>query len=268
MNFKERKKRRDLLFGIFFTILLIFIIKNQLNLLRAAVNKVVLPVKIVIYKSTESAKHTVKNLQDLNRILQENNELKRANFRLAIDHDYINELQEENKRLKEILEIKNTGTRDFVVANITFKDPMSVYNEFIINKGSDDGIEENMSVVTREVLIGRVVEVHRNRARVELISKSDKYTSVIVGEDKTLAVLKGTNSKKLSVENVETDANVNIGDRIYTSGIGELFEKDYYIGTVSKVERRKENLFQKIEMELPFNIFDLNEVIVIKKEKI
>lgn len=268
MNFKERKKRRDLLFAILGITLLIFIMKTQLNYIRAGVNKVVLPIKILIYKSTESAKHTVNNLQDLNRILEENKELKRTNFRLEIDHDYINELQEENKRLKEILDIRDTGNRDFIVANISFRDPLSVYDEFIINKGSREGIEENMNVINRDVLVGRVIKVYEDKSIVELISKSEKYTSVIIGKDKYLAILKGNNSKNLSVENVETDANIVVGDKIYTSGIGDLYEKDYYIGTISKVEKRKENLFQKIEMELPFNIFDLKEVIVIKREKI
>lgn len=268
MNFKERKKRRDLLLLILGIIFSIFIIKSQLNALRAGVNGIILPVKIFIYKGTEKIKYTIKNLQDLNRILEENKNLKNENFRLEVDHDYISDLQEENKRLKEILDIKNTGNRDFVVANISFRDPLSVYDEFIIDKGSNQGIKENMNVVTKNVLIGRVIKVYENTSLVELISKSEKYTSVIIGQQKYLAILKGNNSKKLSVENVETDTKILVGDKIYTSGIGDLYEKDYYIGTVSKVEKRKENLFQKIEMELPFNILDLNEVMVIKKEKL
>lgn len=264
MNFKERKKRRDLIFLIVGTILIIFILKNQLNLLRAGINKIVLPVKIFIYKSTESAKHTVKNLQDLNRILKENDHLKQENFRLKIDHDYITELQNENKRLKEILDIKNTGARDFVVANISFKDPLSVYDEFIVNKGSDDGIKENMSVVTKDILIGRVIKVYKDKSIVELISKAGKYTSVVVGAQKHLAILEGDNSNKLNVENIETDAVVKIGDKIYTSGIGELYPKDYYIGVITKVETKKDDLFKKVELLLPFNVFDLNEVIIIK----
>lgn len=264
MNFKERKKRRDLFFLIIGTILIIFIIKNQLNLLRAGVNKIVLPVKIFIYKSTESAKHTVKNLQDLNRILKENDVLKQENYRLKIDHNYIEELQNENKRLKGILDIKNTGSRDFIVANISFKDPLSVYDEFIVNKGTKDGIKENMPVVTKDILIGRIIKVYEDKAIVELISKSEKYTSVVVGASKHLAILKGRNSNKLDVENIETEAPVKVGDKIYTSGIGELYPKDYYIGIVSKVETKKENLFKKVELALPFNIFELNEVIIIK----
>lgn len=264
MNFKERKKRRDLILLIMGLIFLIFIIKNQLNSIRSGVNKLILPVKIFIYKTTESAKHTVKNLEDLNRILKENEELKKANYRLKIDHSYIEELQDENKRLKQILDIKNTGNKDFIVANISFKDPMSVYDEFILDKGTNAGIKEGMPVVTKDVLIGRVSKVYEDTALVELISKADKYTSVVVGPNKHLAILKGGNSNKLSVENIETDAKISVGDRIYTSGIGQLYPKDYFIGVVAKVETKKENLFKKIDLVLPFNVFELNEVIVIK----
>lgn len=264
MNFKERKKRRDLILIVFGVIFLIFVLKTQLNLLRTGVNKLFLPIKVFIYKTTESAKHTVKNLEDLNRILNENEELKKSNFRLKIDHRYIEELQSENKRLKDILDIKNTGNKDFLVANISFKDPMSVYDEFIIDKGSDHGIKEGMPVVTRDVLLGRVIKVYKDKALVELISKAEKYTSVVVGPKKHLAILKGGNSNKLSIENIETDATINVGDRIYTSGITQMYPKDYYIGVVSKVETKKENLFKKIELVLPFNVFELNEVIIIK----
>jgi len=68
----------------------------------------------------------------------------------------------------------------------------------------------------------------------------------------------------LSVENIETDAKISVGDRIYTSGIGQLYPKDYFIGVVAKVETKKENLFKRIDLVLPFNVFELNEVIVIK----
>ena len=105
---------------------------------------------------------------------------------------------------------------------------------------------------------------YKDKAIVELISKSGKYTSIVVGGQKHLAILKGNNSNKLSIENIETDANIKNGDKIYTSGIGELYPKDFYIGQVSKVETKKEDLFKKIELVLPYNIFELNEVMVLK----
>lgn len=264
MNFKEKRRRRNLYFLIFGTLLIIFLVKNQLNFIRGVVNNLVLPFKIFIYKSSEGAKHTVKNLQDLNRILKENDELKKENFRLKIDHSYIEELQNENRRIKEILDIKTEEKKDFIVANISFKDPLSVYDEFIINKGFKNGIKEGQTVVNRDILVGKVIKVYDNRAIVELISKNGKYTSVVVGNEKHLALLKGQDSNKLSIENIETDANILVGDKVYTSGIGEQYPKNYYIGQVSKVETKKENLFKKIELVLPFNIFELNEIIVLK----
>lgn len=264
MNFKERKKRRNLYLIIIGTLFVIFLVKNQLNMIRAGINSLALPIKIFIYKGTEAAKHTVKNLQDIDRILKENEELKKENFTLKINHKYIEDLQNENNRLKAILDIKTTAQKDFVVANISFKDPLSVYDEFIINKGTDDGIREGASVVKNDILLGRVVKSYKDKAIVELISKSGKYTSIVVGTQKHLAILKGNNSNKLSIENIETDANIKNGDKIYTSGIGELYPKDFYIGQVSKVETKKEDLFKRIELVLPYNIFELNEVMVLK----
>ena len=78
MNFKERKKRRNLYLIIVGTLFVIFLVKNQLNMIRTGLNSLVLPIKILIYKGTETAKHTVKNLQDIDRILKENQELKKG----------------------------------------------------------------------------------------------------------------------------------------------------------------------------------------------
>lgn len=264
MNFKEKKKRRNLYFSIIGVMLVIFILKSQLNTVRAGVNKVVLPVKIFVYNTTKDAKNAVTNLKDIDKIIKKNQELERANYNLKINHSYISELQLENKRLKTILDIKNSSVKEILIANIAFKDPLSVYDEFIINKGTKDGIKKNMSVLNKENLLGRVIEVYNDTALVELVSKSENYTSVVVGRDKHLGILKGKSSNKLSIENIETDTAINVGDRVYTSGISDIYPKDFYIGQVTKVETKKEDLFKRIELTLSFNVFELNEVIIQK----
>ncbi|MBN1469762.1 MAG: rod shape-determining protein MreC [Fusobacteriaceae bacterium] len=264
MNFREKKKKRNLYMIIIGTILFIFFAKTQLNYIRGGLNKLFIPIKSLVYKGTGKTKNAIKNIRDIERILKENERLKKENFKLKIDKKYVEDLKVENQRLKTILDLKQTAEREFIVANVSFKDALSVYNEFVIDKGSEDGIRVGLAVVKDEILVGRIKEVTKNNSIVELISKSGKYTSVVVGNNKHLAILKGNNSNTLTVENIETDALIKNGDKIYTSGIGDLYPKDFYIGQITKVQKKKEDLFQDIELRLPYNIFEVTQVMVLK----
>ena len=113
---------------------------------------------------------------------------------------YYEHVETENDRLRALLEMKQEKGLDFMVANISFRDGFSVYSEMYIDKGSEQGIKKNMVVLNNENLLGRVKEVYSDSALVELITKTDIYTSVLDQNNKNLSILKGANSKQLELE--------------------------------------------------------------------
>lgn len=264
MIVRQRRVRKRIFIGILIFIISLVIFRDFFDTIRSGVNKAVLPAKIIIYRATKTSKQTFDNLKDINNILRENSELRSENYRLKLENIKLQTLINENERLKELLDIKEGTSIDFVIANISFRDPLSVYNEFFIDLGSEDGIEEGMTVLNRDMLLGRVSKVYNRRSVVELISKNNIYTSVLIGEEKYVGILKGENSNRLSIENIVSDADIQVGQRVYTSGMSDTYPKGQYIGEVSSVNQKAGNLFKEVTLVLPFNIFELNEVIILK----
>lgn len=264
MNIRQKKQRKRIFIIIVVFIVSLIIFRDAFNLLRSGINNLVLPVKILIYKSTYRTKSTFDNLRDINNILKENIELKKENYALRFENVKLQTLINENERLKDLLDLKEGAGIDFVIANISFKDPLSVYDEFFIDLGSDDDIKENMVVLNRDILLGRISKVYKKRSIVELISKQNLYTSVLIGEEKYIGILKGENSNRLIIEYVVNDAQIKVGDKVYTSGISDIYPKGQYIGEITSVVDKEGGLFKEITLTLPFNIFELNQVVILK----
>ena len=264
MNIRQRKIRKRIIISIIVFIVSLVIFRGVFNTISLGVNKIFMPVKILIYKTTKKTKETFDNLKDINDILKENDDLRSENYKLNLENIKLQKLINENERLKELLDLKEGTNIDFVIANISFRDPLSAYDEFFIDLGSRDGIEKNMVVLNKNMLLGRVSKVYENKAIVELISKNSVYTSILIGDKKYVGILKGENSNKLSIEYIINDAEIVVGDKVYTSGISDIYPKDQYIGEVSEVEEKEGGLFKEITLILPFNIFELNEVIILK----
>jgi len=138
---------------------------------------------------------------------------------------------------------------DTVVARIT--DPAGNFDDFTvdIDRGSRDGILEGMPVVTGAGLVGKVVEVERNRAQVELISETGFGLGVrIIGPgDIALARGVGRGNDLEAAEGVDESSRILEGMSVVTSGIeGSPFPPDIPVGVVSGVEVDGAELQQKV----------------------
>lgn len=264
MRLKEFKRRKRIVSGILTLIALIFIFRFTLNNLTTVLNGLLLPVKILAYQVSRSSKETFDNLKDINAILNENKVLKQENYALKLENFKLNNMKEENKRLKDLLDMKQEENIDFSIANISFRDPLSVYDEFFINKGKKDGIQEEMIVLNKDTLLGKVKKVYETNSVVELITKNDIYTSILIGEGSHLGVLKGVNSEELTVEYITNDTEVKVGDKVITSGVSDVYPKGLYLGDIISVKNAEDYLYKEIKMKLPYNIFEIYEVVILK----
>jgi rod shape-determining protein MreC len=258
------KNRLKLAYYIIAVFMIILIFRTSIDKVRVFVNMGVMPVKIKIYELGVKVKNSVHNISYFSEIVVQNKELKfelNKNIQLV---SKMEELEKENERLRGLLDIKKEGRLDFIAAKISFRDGFSVYNEMYVSKGANDGIKKNMVVLYEKNLLGRVKEVYENASLVELITKNDIYTSVLDQNNKNLSILKGTNSKHLDLEYITIDSEVRVGDEIYTSGLSDIYSKGIYVGRIKEIVQNENHLFKKVVVELPYNIFDVNEVIILK----
>lgn len=265
MKFGQRKKVRRYIYIISAFILAVIFFASALNKVKEGLEYLFYPLKASVYNFSLKSRNNINNMFNVEDMLKNNRVLKDEYYKLKLENLELKRYEKENERLREVLTVKKSMRKVYSSANVVFRDSFSVYENFYIDKGEDEGIEKDMVVIYKDILVGKVSKVHKKRSKVDLLSKNGFYVSAVSSDGKNLGVLKGQNTKKLRFDYVIIDAKVEVGDLVKSSGISEIYPKGITIGYVSKVERGKDNLFKAIEVEIPYRTLDINEVLILKR---
>ena len=182
-------------------------------------------------------------------------------------------LEKEIEELKKILELNKTLT-EYSIENATILSRNKSYwfNTMTIDKGKKSGIKEDMAVVTKDGLIGKISKVSNYSSEIKLITSDDVNYKVSVAikndENENYAILNGYDNKTglLKVIDVDKTTKVKKGDEILTSGLGRLFPSGIYIGTVEKIESDKYNLSKTLYIKTSQDFNNIHYVTVLKEK--
>lgn len=182
-------------------------------------------------------------------------------------------LQNEVNKLKETLNL-NTILSDKVYLNATVvsRNIGYWYDEVIIDKGSKNGIEKGMAVVTPDGLIGQITKVSNYSSTVKLLSNenmSDKISVKIkVGDDYVYGLISMYDSKTntYTVEGISENVDIEKGADVVTTGMGTIFPSGLMVGTAQKVTTDNFDLSKVVEVKASVNFDDLDYVTVLKRK--
>lgn len=204
---------------------------------------------------------SLKNRIEWESLEKENAELKER----SVDYD---EILAENKRYRELLDFK-AAHRQFNVraGSVISRDYGTWSNTMVIDIGSEDGIEENMAVVTPAGVVGFISDVYPHSSRVQLLTDPRTSIGAIVQrpESRVSSVVRGNGNVPTEPQfvNIAKDADVLEGDTLVTSGFGSIYPKGLYIGTIVSIHQ-DDNDFVKYAVIRPGVDFSkLEEVFVI-----
>jgi rod shape-determining protein MreC len=153
---------------------------------------------------------------------------------LRADHD-------ENERLRALLGFKEKSEYKSVTASVIARDPSVWFNTVTINRGSSDGIELNMPVVTPGGIVGRVVALSPWTAQVLLITEEHSGVGAVIGQlgqSNALGSVKGLgNNGLLEMKFVPGLEEVNPGDYVVTTGQDGIYPAGLNVGEVVEVKK-------------------------------
>ena len=137
----------------------------------------------------------------------------------------------------------------------------------IINIGKNDGIEVNMTVIADEGLVGHVVSVTDNTAKVQTIVDTSTSISCLMSTNKDSIICKGTlsSNSELKAMYIPTDANLVQGDSVDTSGLGGIYQKGIHVGSIKKIVSTRNITDRYALVETAVDFDKLNTVLVVKK---
>jgi rod shape-determining protein MreC len=220
------------------------------------------PMILVIEKPINFGLWFVKEIKEFAFIAGENKKLLAENN--YFKKKYIESLntQSENQELKKLLNFVTHKT-DFeyqvayIKGNIKGQDSRNI----IITAGSDDDLLPGNIVIGSEGVIGRVMSTTKNRSHIILITDlNSRIPVVIISEgQKNKGILSGTNSDRPEIVYLNEENNIKKGDKVFTSGDGEMLPSGLYIGDVLRVSDEQASVLPVED----FNNLDL--VLVLKK---
>lgn len=183
------------------------------------------------------------------------------------------ELRRQLDALKEELNISYTlSDYEYLNATVISRNVGYWYNKLTINKGSYNGVEKDMVVISSKGLIGRVVKTSTFTSDVRLITTSDTNNKISVhvsnGDNNLYGVINGYDYKNsvLELEGISNTKDVNVGDYVYTSGLGGIFPAGILIGTVTEITTDSYDLAKIMKVTPSADFNDINYVSILKRK--
>lgn len=260
MKTDPKKRTRKIIVG-FLVVALILVFLNIVNKeIRSFFYYISSPFQRVFWHWGEGSSDFFVGFLKRGEIEEEKENLKKENQKLISEIIYLESVKEENKSLREALELDLKKEFDLSIVRIISKEGDTV----LIDKGFQSGISEGMTVITSEkVLAGRVSEIYDNFSRVELLSDKDsKFGAQIKGKDIT-GIARGEGGSLL-LDLIPKDKEVLIGDSVVTAGLEKSFPPGLLVGRVSAIEKKDIESVQKAFIEMSFNIDRSSYLFVIK----
>lgn len=257
------KKKYGVL-GIVITVIVLILLfaltntqNSNLSFLENMANKLVMPVQNGLTYLKNKISGNSSFFENVDNLKTENDELKSKNQELEEELRELEAIKAENETLKQYLNLTEQYS-DYTTlpADVINRDISNYSKTIVINVGSEDGVEENMTVIAAEGLVGHIVSVTDSTAKIQTIIDSSSATSALISTSRDSIVCKGilNDEEHLKAMYIPTDATVSQGDSIETSGIGGIYQKGIYIGKVSKVENSTDlsNRYALVETAVDF----------------
>jgi rod shape-determining protein MreC len=176
------------------------------------------------------------------------------------------ELLETQERIDALLQFKQTLNLPVIPAQVIGLDPSGWFKSIIIDKGKQAGLRLDMPVVNAFGVVGRVVSVSPNYAKVLLIIDQNSAIDCLVQRSRDRGMLKGLMSEICKLDYVVKSSDVKVGDILVTSGLGGVFPKGLPMGQVLEVKEMPGELFKDISIMPAVDCSRLEEVLVVIEE--
>ncbi len=186
--------------------------------------------------------------------------------RLKLEKVFIDELLAENRRLREILQLKERSPYSFRrVARIIRMEPVGWPITILIDSGKVELIREGMTVLDKNGgLVGRVIRVDGNTSLVMTLLHPESRISALIQHTREVGILVGGHPGILQLKYLPKESKIERGDVMLTSGLSTLYPKGLPIGKVLKVRGANSSLFFDITVNPAVSFSKLEEVLIIQ----
>ena len=227
------------------------------------------PLQSVASRAAQAVSGYLYRVKLRSNIEYEYNQLKAQNDELILRSILYEELEEENTQLRALLgEYEERAEMNPLLARVIASESGNYFSTFTINKGSSDGVDTQMAVITSEGLIGYVYEVFSTTAKVITIIDDQASLAALIESSRDQGAVKGTlgstGEPLCRMYYLSADSVPRPGDRVITSGVGVSFPRGLLIGYVRESTRAIEDNKHYIVIEPAADFEHIENVLVLR----
>ncbi|MDH4096975.1 MAG: rod shape-determining protein MreC [Nitrospira sp.] len=204
----------------------------------------------------------------LRGVAEENKELRKELEHLKGQNSQLREAAVATERLTALLEFKTRAELSMVAAQVIGRDTGNWYRTIILNKGESDGFKSDMGVITSAGVVGRIVKTTAATSVVLLVTDPNNAIAGLVQRTRDEGIVEGTTQGMARLKYIPLLSNARPGDRVVTSGLVGGFPRGLAIGTITRINKDEEALFQFAELTPDVDVGRVEEVLVIQSPNV
>lgn len=260
-------RKKIFIFLLFFILAVIVIFLNSQKLLgfsNSFLNLFVPSVSRPVWQVSGSVSRFFSSAFNLKYIYFENTDLKDKNQKLLSENSYLKNLIKEKNILEKAKNLQIQNNFEWQIGRIIGMDMQNWSGYVIVDVGEDSGIKVDFPVITEnKLLIGKVVEVDKNSAKISTIFNPSLKIAVKTEDSESFGVLSGDYAKNLIIDLVSKSKELIQDEVILTSGKDGVFPEGLLVGRLKSFNISPEKLFQTAYVKTELDIYDLDRVLII-----
>lgn len=200
-------------------------------------------------------------------MLKEIDRLRREKEQLRVQSLQSAAIQQENERLRSLLNWQRQAPWRLKLAKVVMRDPANWWHTVQIDLGSHDGLTNNLPVLTADGLVGRVSAVSPYTSQVVLVGDQNCRVSALVDDashDMGILTASGPlDASLVDLSYLSSSANLKPGQNVITSGLGGIFPRGIPIGKIVDAQSIEYGLATEARVKLNVNLGSVDEVFVL-----
>ena len=242
---------------------------SHLESARSLLSTVLYPLQLAIHVPIRTGEWLSGQLSLRRTILAENARLREEQFVARTRLEKLQALEAENRRLRGLLGSARKVDERVLVAELISVDMDPFSRRIVLNKGARDGVASGQVLIGSNGIMGQIIHAGPFTSNALLITDPSHALPVQIRRNGLRAVALGTGSLNLlKLSHVPNSADVQVDDRIVTSGLGNRFLSGYPVGRVVDVKRNQGRPFADVYVEPSAMLERTREVLLVRSDPI
>jgi rod shape-determining protein MreC len=234
------------------------------RLIRLWANALVSPAEWVMHSTKLGTENLWQNYIDLRHAREQNKELQKTIDRLRLEQASLLEDAAQGHRLQALAGFQQKYIYKTLAAQAIGSSGTDLSRVFYLDKGSADGLQRDMAVITPDGIVGKVREVFPHSAQVLGINDPTSGAGVLLSTTRIRGILRGNADGKPQIVGILADNRIQPGEVVVTAGGDQIFPRGLPVGVVEKVIRDPErDAFIDVIVKPAAHLDRLDEVLVI-----